>query len=101
MKNMNTRPRSSLPRAARRFGKAPLRGGPRVLLLASGLGYGHVRAAQAIEAALLQHSIQVQSLDLWTLMHSGAASIVHQTYLRLVQEHPDLYERLYHLDERT
>ncbi len=72
-----------------------------MLLLASGLGYGHVRAAQAIEAALLQHSVQVQSLDLWSLMHPGAASIVHQTYLRLVQEHPDLYERLYHLDERT
>jgi processive 1,2-diacylglycerol beta-glucosyltransferase len=98
---MNTRPRSSLPRGARRFGKAPLRGGPRVLLLASGLGYGHVRAAQAIEAALLQHSVQVQSLDLWALMHPAAANIVHQTYLRLVQEHPDLYERLYHLDERT
>jgi UDP-N-acetylglucosamine:LPS N-acetylglucosamine transferase len=72
-----------------------------VLLLASGLGCGHVRAAQGIEAALLQHSVQVQSLDLWSLMHPGATSIVHQTYLRLVQEHPELYERLYHLDERT
>jgi processive 1,2-diacylglycerol beta-glucosyltransferase len=72
-----------------------------VLLLASGLGYGHVRAAQGIEAALLQHSVQVQFMDLWSLINPGAVSIVHQTYLRLVQEHPDLYERLYHLDERT
>lgn len=98
---MSSRSRSSFPRSVRRFGRTPLRGGPRVLLLASGLGYGHVRAAQGIEAALLQHSIQVQSLDLWSLMHPAAASIVHQTYLRLVQEHPELYERLYHLDERT
>lgn len=72
-----------------------------VLLLTSGLGYGHVRAAQAIEAALLQRSANVQTLDLWSLMNPGAASIVHQTYLRLVQEHPALYERLYQLDEHT
>jgi len=98
---MKTASRHSFSHAARRLRRTPLRGGPRVLLLASGLGYGHVRAAQGIEAALLQHSIQVQSLDLWSLMHPGAASIVHQTYLRLVQEHPDLYERLYHLDEDT
>lgn len=73
----------------------------RVLLLTSGLGYGHVRAAQAVEAALLQRSASVQTLDLWSLMNPGAASIVHQTYLRLVQEYPALYERLYQLDEQT
>lgn len=98
---MKTRSTASPSRTSRRFSRAPLRGGPRVLLLASGLGYGHVRAAQGIEAALLQHAVQVQSLDLWSLMHPGAASIVHQTYLQLVQQHPELYERLYHLDERT
>jgi processive 1,2-diacylglycerol beta-glucosyltransferase len=73
----------------------------RVLLLTSGLGHGHVRAAQAVEAALLQRSFDVRILDLWSLMNPGAASIVHQTYLRLVQEYPELYERLYQLDERT
>lgn len=73
----------------------------RVMLLTSGLGYGHVRAAQAVEAALLQRGADVRTLDLWSLMNPGAASIVHQTYLRLVQEYPDLYERLYQLDERT
>ncbi len=73
----------------------------RVLLLTSGLGYGHVRAAQAVEAALLQRSASVRMLDLWSLMNPGAASIVHQTYLRLVQEYPALYERLYQLDEHT
>ena len=73
----------------------------RILLLTSGLGFGHVRAAQAIEAALLQRGATVQLLDLWSLINPGAASIIHQTYLRLVQEYPDLYERLYQLDEHT
>jgi len=74
---------------------------PRVLLLTSGLGYGHVRAAQGVEAALLQRSATVRTLDLWSLMNPGAASIIQKTYLRLVQEYPELYERLYHLDEHT
>lgn len=74
---------------------------PRVLLLTSGLGYGHVRAAQGVEAALLQRSAAVQTLDLWSLMNPGAANIIQKTYLRLVQEYPALYERLYQLDERT
>lgn len=73
----------------------------RVLLLTSGLGHGHVRAAQAVEAALVQRSADVHILDLWSLMNPGAASIVQQTYLRLVQEYPALYERLYQLDEHT
>jgi len=74
---------------------------PRVLLLTSGLGYGHVRAAQAVAAALQRRSVEVGMQDLWSLMNPGAASIVHQTYLRLVQEYPELYERIYHLDEQT
>jgi len=91
-----------LPGRRRLFGtQVRADGSPRVLLLTSGLGYGHVRAAQAVEAALLQRSANVRMLDLWSLMNPGAASIVHQTYLRLVQEYPDLYERLYQLDEHT
>lgn len=74
---------------------------PRVLLLTSGLGFGHVRAAQAVEAALIQRSVSVTTLDLWSLMNPGVAGIVHHTYLRLVQEYPELYERLYQLDEHT
>lgn len=82
-------------------GLNPAQHSPRVLLLTSGLGYGHVRAAQAVEAALLQRAATVRTLDLWSLMNPGAASIVQKTYLRLVQEYPQLYERLYHLDEQT
>lgn len=86
---------------ARPPGRALTSHSPRVLLLTSGLGYGHVRAAQAVEAALLQRSATVKILDLWSLMNPGAASIIQKTYLRLVQEYPELYERLYHLDEHT
>ena len=77
--------------------------GPRVLLLTSELGAGHARAARAIELAILARApgADVRTLDLWSLMHSGVAEAVRQTYLRLVQEHPDLYERIYQLDERT
>ncbi len=71
------------------------------MLLTSGLGQGHTRVAQAVAAGLIQESVVVETLDLWSLMNPGVASIVHQTYLRLVQEHPDLYERLYQLDEHT
>jgi processive 1,2-diacylglycerol beta-glucosyltransferase len=72
----------------------------RILLLTSGLGHGHVRAAQAIEAAL-HDSATVRTLDLWSLMHRGVAQAVHETYLSLVQNYPQLYERLYTLDEHT
>lgn len=75
-------------------------GRPRILLLTSGLGLGHVRAAQAIEAAM-QDRADVFTLDLWSLMNASVAHTVHATYLSLVQNYPQLYERLYHLDERT
>ncbi len=74
---------------------------PKVLLLTSGLGQGHTRVAQAVAARLIQEGAEVTIFDLWSLMNPGVVSIVHHTYLRLVQEHPDLYERLYRLDERT
>ncbi|MBL8266511.1 MGDG synthase family glycosyltransferase [Steroidobacter sp.] len=73
---------------------------PRVLLLTSGLGLGHVRAAQAVAAALKEQA-QVATVDFWSLMHAGAARAIHATYLDLVQNHSDLYERLYHLEAGT
>jgi processive 1,2-diacylglycerol beta-glucosyltransferase len=72
----------------------------RVLLLTSGLGCGHVRAAQAIEAAFPRH-VEVANIDLWSLMNPGVARACQETYLELVIDHPDLYERLYRLDEHT
>jgi processive 1,2-diacylglycerol beta-glucosyltransferase len=74
--------------------------GGRVLLLTSGLGLGHVRAAQAIESALHDRAV-VQTVDFWSLINPGVASALHATYLSLVQNYPDLHERLYQLDEHT
>lgn len=72
----------------------------RVLLLTSGLGLGHVRAAQAVAAALRDQA-EVTTVDFWSLMNAGAARAIHATYLDLVQNHPELYERLYHLEAVT
>ncbi|HEY0939004.1 MAG TPA: glycosyltransferase [Steroidobacter sp.] len=72
----------------------------RVLLLTSGLGLGHVRAAQAVAAAL-QDRAEVTTVDFWSLMNASAARAIHATYLDLVQNHSDLYERLYHLEAVT
>jgi UDP-N-acetylglucosamine:LPS N-acetylglucosamine transferase len=76
---------------------------PRILLLTSGLGCGHVRAAEAIEHALLRAApgARVRLLDFWTLMNPEVAATLQKKYLELVLEHPDLYARLHSLDERT
>lgn len=96
---------SDIRPVSRTFVQRPAHAGPhfvpRVMLLTSGLGQGHTRVAQAIAANLIQQSMEVDTLDLWSLMNPGVASICHHTYLRLVQEYPDLYERLYQLDEHT
>ncbi|NLG75354.1 MAG: glycosyltransferase [Xanthomonadaceae bacterium] len=72
----------------------------RILLLTSGLGLGHVRAAQAIERAL-EGAATVETVDFWSLINPGVAKAIHETYLSLVQNYPDLHERLYQLDEDT
>lgn len=72
----------------------------RVLLLTSGLGLGHVRAAQAIEHALGSQAV-IHTIDFWSLINPGVAGAIHETYLSLVQNYPALHERLYQLDEHT
>jgi UDP-N-acetylglucosamine:LPS N-acetylglucosamine transferase len=69
-------------------------------MLTSGLGLGHVRAAQAVAAALHDQA-ELATVDFWSLMNAGAARALHATYLELVQNHSELYERIYHLDEGT
>jgi processive 1,2-diacylglycerol beta-glucosyltransferase len=73
---------------------------PRVLLLTSGLGLGHVRAAHAVERALDGEAV-VATVDFWSLINPGVAKAIHETYLSLVQNYPELHERLYRLDEHT
>ncbi|MGH8632206.1 MAG: MGDG synthase family glycosyltransferase [Burkholderiales bacterium] len=81
----------------------PTADGPRVLLLTSSLGSGHVRAAQAIELALREHAPQpaIRTLDFWSLADDKTAWAARMTYLRLVEEQPALFDRIYRLDQRT
>jgi len=74
----------------------------RVLLLTSGLGSGHVRAAQAIELAwqAVAPRATVRTTDFWSLMDRGVAEAIQQGYLQLTSEQPELYDRVYHLDQR-
>jgi UDP-N-acetylglucosamine:LPS N-acetylglucosamine transferase len=76
---------------------------PRVLLLTSTLGSGHVRAAQAVELALRERAprASIRTLDFWSLMDDKVAWAVRMTYLRVVEEHPALFDRIYRLDQRT
>jgi processive 1,2-diacylglycerol beta-glucosyltransferase len=94
---------ASPARGARYAAHARVPEPPRVLLLTSGLGSGHVRAAEAVALAVrrIAPDAVVQQLDFWTLMNPGVAAEIQQKYLELVLEHPDLYARLHRLDERT
>lgn len=63
---------------------------PRVLVLTSGLGCGHVRAADAIASAIqrLEPRSSVRQLDFWSLMNPGVAATIKRDYLSLVLDHP-------------
>lgn len=77
----------------------PKKNSMRVLFLTSNLGYGHTRAALAIEHELRQsRELEAQTLDLWSLMDEQAAAAGKDGYLRMATEHPDYYQRLYDLD---
>lgn len=82
----------------------PQRGdGPRVLLLTSTLGSGHLRAAVAIERNLVRamRPGAVRLLDFWSLMDSHVALAVKSAYLRLIRDQPGLFDHLYGLDLHT
>lgn len=72
----------------------------KVLFLTSQLGFGHLRAAKAVEQALLNcsPSLNCEYLDLWSLMDEKVATAVKGSYLRMTQNHPDYYQKLYDLD---
>lgn len=78
-------------------------GAPRVMLLTSGLGTGHVRAAQAVEVALRSRApgCTISTIDFWSLIDADVTRAIQRTYLRLVSDHPDLYHRLYQLDQHS
>ena len=75
----------------------------RVLLLTSGLGTGHSRAAAAIEQALEVQApgTLTRTVDLWSMLDDSVVASIQQSYLRVVTEYPDLYQRLYQLDQHS
>jgi processive 1,2-diacylglycerol beta-glucosyltransferase len=74
----------------------------RLLLLSVSAGAGHVRAAQAIEAAALaQGDIEVTHLDVLTLVPTWFRKAYGEWYLDLVERHPNLWARLYQRTDRA
>lgn len=73
----------------------------KILFLTSQLGFGHIRAAKAVEQALQDHfpTVNCEYLDLWSLMDEKIATAVKSGYLQLTQDHPDYYQKLYDLDK--
>ncbi|RUO24472.1 hypothetical protein CWE09_11495 [Aliidiomarina minuta] len=73
----------------------------KVLFLTSQLGFGHIRAANAVEQALQDHfpTLSCEYLDLWSLMDEKVAAAVKGSYLRMTQDYPDYYQKLYDLDK--
>ena len=43
----------------------------------------------------------MQTIDFWSLMDADVTQTRRQTYLRLVQERPELYDRIFQLNQRT
>jgi processive 1,2-diacylglycerol beta-glucosyltransferase len=76
---------------------------PRVLIVTSSLGSGHASAARAVKLAMNERvpDACVRVLDYWSLMDAQVAQTIRQTYLSLVQDHPQIYDRLYEIDQRV
>jgi len=71
------------------------------LFLTSSPGYGHTRAAEAIDLALRNQypDIQTKYLDITSLVDEQVSAAIQDGYLRMTAEHPDLYQKLYDLDK--
>ena len=73
----------------------------KILFLTSSPGYGHTRAAQAIDQALQREypNVETRFLDVTELLDPQASAALQDGYLRMTAEHPDLYQKLYNLDK--
>ncbi|MFU8831965.1 MAG: MGDG synthase family glycosyltransferase [Wenzhouxiangella sp.] len=69
-------------------------------MLTSTLGFGHVKAAEAIDEGLRDRGIgiKVDHIDFWSLMDDTVASAIKEGYLSLVTGDPELWDRLHSLD---
>jgi processive 1,2-diacylglycerol beta-glucosyltransferase len=74
----------------------------RLLLLSVSAGAGHVRAAQALEAAArARGDVEVTHLDVLELVPAWFKKAYGQWYLELVERHPNLWAHLYQKSDRA
>lgn len=75
---------------------------PRILILSASVGNGHVRAAEAVEAALRARLPEgvVRHLDVLTLSNAAFRRLYAQTYLDLVNKAPHFLGYFYDLLDR-
>lgn len=73
----------------------------RILFLTSSPGYGHTRAAEALELAFRQRypTLEADRLDVTHLFDKQVSAALQQAYLELTADHPVLYQKLYDLDK--
>jgi UDP-N-acetylglucosamine:LPS N-acetylglucosamine transferase len=71
------------------------------LFLTSSPGYGHTRAAEAIDLSLQYQypNIETKYLDITSLIDGQVSEVIQDGYLRMTSEQPDLYQKLYDLDK--
>lgn len=75
----------------------------RLLILSVSAGNGHVRAAQALEAAARQRlpEAEVAHLDAMQFVASGFRKLYTDGYLRLVKHHPGMWSYLHQKSDAT
>src|SRR5580765_9039995 len=108
----STRPRGSRPsrrhsaaRVLSRHAACARRDEPmtKLLILSVSAGNGHVRAAQALEASAraLPDAPEVAHLDAMDFVAAGFRKMYTDGYIRLINEHPGIWEHLHHLSDTT
>ncbi len=73
----------------------------RLLILSVSVGAGHVRAAQAVEAAAKSRGMHVEHVDVMTLVSKAFQLAYRDIYIDLVERLPQLWAHLYHKLDQT
>jgi len=71
-----------------------------ILILSVSAGAGHVRAAQALEAAAKEARFKATHIDLLTLVPRQFRTLYGQQYIKLVEKLPELWSWLYSKSDR-
>lgn len=71
------------------------------LFLTSSPGYGHTRAAEAIDQELRRQypGVDTAYLDITSLLDPQVSAAIQDGYLRMTAEQPALYQQLYDMDK--